>query len=101
MAANGIMRWGLELLGGNVAAMLLFHPVAFTLVGTTVYQHYSADGVDPEGSDILLEDAVRTNFFNFELGPYSGTLNQAVYVLSDKYLGEGEAYFPGSAEAEK
>ena len=59
MAANGAMRWGLELLGGNVAAMLLFHPVAFTLVGTTVYQHYSADGVDPEGSDILLEDAVR------------------------------------------
>ena len=32
--------------------------------------------------------------------PYgSGTLNQAVYVLGDKYL--GEAYFPGSVGAEK
>ena len=29
----------------------------------------------------------------------SGTLNQAVYVLSDKYL--GQAYFPLSVEAEK
>ena len=66
MAANGIMRWGLELLGGNVAAMLLFHPVAFTLVGTTVYQHYSADGIDPEGSDILLEDAVRKKHIIFD-----------------------------------
>ena len=30
---------------------------------------------------------------------FSGTLNQAVYVLRDKYL--GEAYFPGSVGAEQ
>ena len=34
-----------------------------------------------------------------DLSLYSGTLNQAVYVLRDKYL--GQAYFPGSVGAEK
>ena len=37
--------------------------------------------------------------FLFLFHSFSGTLNQAVYVLNDKYL--GEAYFPGSVEDEK
>ena len=41
----------------------------------------------------LLSDLLRGG------GRSSGTLNQAVYVLSDKYL--REAYFPESVEAEK
>ena len=44
-------------------------------------------------------DANNDQETKMNIDDYSGTLNQAVYVFHDKYL--GEAYFPVSVGAKK